>query len=322
MLVSSSAFEVSPGAMIMARGEVWRVKEVDRSQGETCLTCIGVDGIAKDREARFLLGLESVERLSPTEIELVPDPSAGYEDTKLFLEGAFRATPPAGLTPLTLGQAAIDDLKFQHVPVRRALAQPRVRLLIGDDVGLGKTLEAGLLASELILRRRAHRILVVSTRAMLAQFQKEFWTRFSIPLARLDGSAIKRMRNQIPSHYNVFDQFERAIVSIDTLKKDIGIRTSLEKSRWDLIIIDEAHNSARRAKGGGSESLRARLAQLLSDRADSLLLLTATPHDGSQASFASLIEMLDPGSRSRGDHPVRHRGPRDPPLPQHARGQG
>ena len=174
------------------------------------------------------------------------------------------------------------------------LAQDRVRLLIADDVGLGKTLEAGLIASELALRGRANRILVVTTRAMLTQFQKEFWTRFSIPLARLDGAAIRRMRNRIPAHYNVFNQFHRSIVSIDTLKNDAQIRAAIEDAYWDLIIIDEAHNAANRARSTGSTALRAKLARLLSRRADSLLLLTATPHDGSQESFASLIEMLDP----------------------------
>ncbi|WP_158522052.1 DEAD/DEAH box helicase [Thioclava sediminum] len=215
-------------------------------------------------------------------------------DTKLHLEASFRNTPTTTRRPLTLGRAAIDDLSFQHLPVERALAQDRVRLLIADDVGLGKTLEAGLIASELTLRGRADRILVVTTKAMLTQFQKEFWTRFSIPLSRLDSAAIRRMRNRIPAHYNVFDQFDRSIVSIDTLKRDTQIRDAIKHSYWDLIIIDEAHNAAARKASAGSNSQRAELAQLLSRRTDSLILLTATPHDGSQESFASLIEMLDP----------------------------
>jgi superfamily II DNA or RNA helicase len=215
-------------------------------------------------------------------------------DTKLHLAAAFWATPTTTRRPLTLGRAAIDDLTFQHLPVERALAQDRVRLLIADDVGLGKTLEAGLITSELALRGRAARILVVTTRAMLTQFQKEFWTRFSIPLSRLDSAAIRRMRNRIPAHYNVFDQFDRSIVSIDMLKRDTQIRDALKHSYWDLIIIDEAHNAAERKSAAGSNSQRAELAQLLSRRTDSLLLLTATPHDGSQESFASLVRMLDP----------------------------
>jgi hypothetical protein len=92
----------------------------------------------------------------------------------------------------------------------------------------------------------------------------------------------------------VFDQFDRSIVSIDTLKQDSQIRAAIEQSSWDLIIIDEAHNAAKRVRGGGNLSLRSKLAKLLSRKADSLLLLTATPHDGSRESFASLIEMLDP----------------------------
>ena len=285
----------TPGAMIRLRSSTWKVLGHERRSGGHVVTCKGIAGIVKDKSARFVLELEKDYKiLDPAAINLVRDVSPGLIDTKLFLEASFRSTPTTKRQPLTFGKAAIDDLAFQHVPVEMALAQERVRLLIADDVGLGKTLEAGMIASELILRGRAKRILVVTTRSMLGQFQKEFWTRFSIPLSRLDSSAIRRMRTQIPAHYNVFDQFDRSIVSIDTLKRDSQIRAAIEQSNWDLIIIDEAHNAAKRQKSAGGQSLRSRLAKLLSRQADSLLLLTATPHDGSQESFASLIEMLDP----------------------------
>ena len=285
----------NPGAVVQVRSTNWKVNSSDRQAFGTIVKCRALNGIAKGRTASFVLELEADYRvLDPAKMGLTRDTSPGFIDTKLFLEAAFRSTPTTSRAPLTLGKAAIDDLSFQHVPVRMALNQDRVRLLIADDVGLGKTLEAGLIASELILRGRANRILVVTTRSMLHQFQKEFWTRFAIPLSRLDSSAIRRMRNEIPAHYNVFDQFDRAIVSIDTLKRDSQIRSALEQSNWDLVIIDEAHNAARRAHTKGDQSLRAALAQLLSRQSDSLLLLTATPHDGSQESFASLIEMLDP----------------------------
>jgi SNF2 family DNA or RNA helicase len=286
----------SPGAVIKVRSTPWKVhsrKQLDN--GYYILSCKGIAGITKGKEASFVYELErSLEILEPADIQLVPDSSSGIVDTKLYLAAAFRATPTTSRAPMTLGRAAIDDLSFQRTPVEMALKQDRVRLLIADDVGLGKTLEAGLIASELALRGRADRILVVTTRSMLVQFQKEFWTRFAIPLARLDSSAIRRMRNKIPAHYNVFDQFDRSIVSIDTLKRDSQIRAAIEDSYWDLIIIDEAHNSADRSKNSGKTAQRAKLAQLLSRKADSLLLLTATPHDGSKESFASLIRMLDP----------------------------
>lgn len=286
----------TPGAVIRLRSATWKVLATSTLKlGYREVHCRGLSGLVRDKEARFVWDLEKGARvLDPAAIQLVPDSSPGLIDTKLHLAAAFQATPTTTRRPLTLGRAAIDDLTFQHLPVERALSQDRVRLLIADDVGLGKTLEAGLITSELALRGRANRILVVTTRAMLTQFQKEFWTRFSIPLSRLDSAAIRRMRNRIPAHYNVFDQFDRSIVSIDTLKRDTQIREALKSSYWDLIIIDEAHNAAQRKSAAGSNSQRAELAQLLSRRTDSLLLLTATPHDGSQESFASLIRMLDP----------------------------
>lgn len=286
----------TPGSIIEVRSTPWKVNAIKtRDKGFRELACRGIAGITKGKYASFLFELEpSLRVLAPDEIDLIPDLSSGIVDTKLYLAASFRATPTTSRKPLTFGRAAIDDLAFQHVPVEVALKQDRVRLLIADDVGLGKTLEAGLIASELALRGRGDRILVVTTRSTLAQFQKEFWTRFSIPLARLDSAAIRRMRNKIPAHYNVFDQFDRSIVSIDTLKRDAQIRAAIEDSYWDLIIIDEAHNSADRSKNSGKTAQRAKLAQLLARKADSLLLLTATPHDGSQDSFASLIRMLDP----------------------------
>ncbi len=286
----------NPGAVISLRSATWKVLSTSMlKRGFKEVHCRGLNGLVRDKEARFVWDLERGARvLDPAAVRLVPDASSGLIDTKLYLEAAFRNTPTTMRRPLTLGRAAIDDLLFQHLPVERALAQDRVRLLIADDVGLGKTLEAGLITSELALRGRADRILVVTTRAMLTQFQKEFWTRFSIPLSRLDSAAIRRMRNRIPAHYNVFDQFDRSIVSIDTLKRDAQIRDAIKHSYWDLIIIDEAHNAAARKAAAGSNSQRAELAQLLSRRTDSLLLLTATPPRRSQESFASLIEMLDP----------------------------
>ncbi len=286
---------VAVGSRILLRDTVWRVSKITVDGAASIIQCHGLTGIAKGKNSIFVDRLEpDLEVLDPANLSLVPDVSSNFRRTKLYLEAAFRSAPPTSSEPLVLGKAAIDDLNFQHFPVQLALAQSRVRLLIADDVGLGKTLEAGLVASELILRHRADRILVVSTRAMLSQFQREFWTRFSIPLARLDSSAIKRMRNSIPANYNVFDQFDRAIVSIDTLKKDLQYRVALENSQWDLIIIDEAHNVAARKSASGAKSQRAKLADLLARQTDALLLLTATPHDGSASSFASLIEMLDP----------------------------
>lgn len=117
------------------------------------------------------------------------------------------------------------------------------------------------------------------------------WNRFSIPLERLDSQGIQRIRSRIPSNHNPFYYFDKTIVSIDTLKRDSEYRNYLENAWWDIIVIDEAHNVAER---GNHVAQRARLAKLLSERSDTLIMLSATPHDGRPKSFASLMNMLDP----------------------------
>ena len=188
-------------------------------------------------------------------------------------------------------KAAMDTLDYQLKPALIALSKPRQRILIADAVGLGKTLEAGILMSELIHRGKGKRILVVTVKSMMTQFQKEMWNRFSIPLERLDSQGIQRIRSRIPSNHNPFNYFDKTIVSIDTLKRDSEYRNYLEDAWWDIIVIDEAHNVAER---GNNVAQRARLAKLLSERSDTLIMLSATPHDGRAKSFASLMNMLEP----------------------------
>ena len=283
------------------RDAEWVVGHVERNSiSGNVIHAVGLSGIVRDRNVIFVENIEKqrgrgIEVVDPADVVLVADQSSGFADTLLHLEAALRKSAPMRLDPQVAGKAAIDDLDFQLDPVRLALSAPRVRILIGDDVGLGKTLEAGLLASELILRRRARRILVVTSKSMLTQFQQEFWTRFSIPLVKIDSAKIKQIRVSIPLNKNPFDQFDKSIISMDTLKNDTQYRTALERAWWDLIVIDEAHNVAERGGPRGA-SQRNALAERLASRSDALVLLSATPHDGSRRSFASLMRMLDPTS--------------------------
>ena len=115
-------------------------------------------------------------------------------------------------------------------PAREVLQAPRPRTLIADDVGLGKTIEAGIPVSELIARGRDKRILAVTTKAVLTQFQMEFWLRFSLGLTRLDSLVPQRIEEYLPEHHNLFHYFDRTIVSIDTLKNNRRFGAALENA--------------------------------------------------------------------------------------------
>ncbi|MEO1395550.1 MAG: DEAD/DEAH box helicase [Cyanobacteria bacterium J06634_5] len=289
----------APGARILCRDAEWLVKAVTvASDGGRVIEAIGVSEFIQGKRAQFIEELEAdLQVLKPEETQLVADTSSGYVHSFLFVEAHLRQMAPDDGRLYQGQQAAMDALPYQLWPAYKALGLPRQRILIADAVGLGKTLECGILTSELIRRGRGRRILVVTTKAMMVQFQKEFWSRFTIPLVRLDSTTIQRIRTRIPGNHNPFHYYDRSIISVDTLKQDREYRSYLENAHWDIIIIDEAHNVARRGgglMGSAGVSKRAKLAERLSSRSDTLILLSATPHDGRAESFASLMNMLDP----------------------------
>lgn len=281
---------------VLIRDAEWLIKRVELASGAPKdrpheLTCIGISNLVRGKEARFLESFEDdITILRPEETRLVQDDSRSYVKSKLFIESLLRKTPATDAKVHIAQHAALDVLEYQLEPTVQALSAPRARILIADAVGIGKTLEAGILVSELIERGRGRRILVLAVKAMLEQFQKEFWNRFSIPLTRLDSDGISRLQQRIPASHNPFLYVDKAIISIDTLKQDVQYRDYLNSAYWDIILIDEAHNVADR----GTASQRARLAKQLSTRSDTLIMLSATPHDGKPESFASLIDILDP----------------------------
>lgn len=282
----------APGMRVVIRDAEWRIRRADNSgDGGHLLICDGISELVRGKEGLFLTGLEeNIEILDPAKTKLVEDDSANYQASQLYIESQLRQRVPTDNLVHFGHNAAMDSMPFQLDPTRMALAQPRQRILIADAVGLGKTLEAGILVSELIRSGRGKRILVLAVKSMLTQFQKEFWSRFAVPLTRLDSAGLQKVRNRIPTNHNPFHYFDKTIISIDTLKQDIEYRHHLENAWWDIIVIDEAHNVAER----GTSSLRSKLAKLLAGRSDTLIMLSATPHDGKAESFASLMNMLDP----------------------------
>ncbi len=309
---SSPAPDYAPGMRVIVRGMEWLVQKVEtNSLGNPTLYCRGVSPLVRDREAAFLADVETspnaggtggIELVDPAKTRLVDDASPNYRDARLYIESQLRRRVPCDDKIHVGHKAAMDTLSYQLKPASEALKKPRQRILIADSVGLGKTLEAGILMSELIARGKGRRILVVTSKSMLTQFQMEMWERFTIPLVRLDSQRLQRIRQEIPSNANPFFYYDRAIVSVDTIKRNIEYGVHLENAYWDIIVIDEAQNVAERGKSRGANSQRSKLAEKLASRSDTLVMLSATPHDGSARSFASLMTMLDPTAIADPDH--------------------
>ncbi|MEU7185239.1 DEAD/DEAH box helicase [Streptomyces sp. NPDC045369] len=281
------------GAQVVVRDEEWLVRSsMPTTDDGTRIEVVGVSEFVRDQEAVFFSGLDRIELLNPRATALVMDDSPNYRRSRLFLEAVLRRTAlPQSERRLALADSFLmDPLPYQRRPAELALsgANLRPRLLIADVVGLGKTLEIGLTLAELIRRGRGERILVVTPQHVLEQFQHELWTRFAIPLVRLDSVGIERIQREIPAGRNPFTSFKRVIVSIDTLKNTDQYQHHLEQIRWDAVVIDESHNLINRG------SLRNQLARTLAPRTDALILASATPHNGDARSFAELIDLLDP----------------------------
>lgn len=282
----------APGSRVRARGEEWAVqRSLPLPMGGHAIYVQGVSDLVRHHQAIFLTPLDKdIEPLRPEDTKLVVDESPSYRQTTLYLETLLRRTPPTHDRVALGHRGALDVMPYQLVPAQKSLASLRPRILIADGTGLGKTVELGIILTELIKRGRGRRILVVAIRSMLAQLQRELWARFTLPLVRLDSEGLVRVQAKIPANRNPFSYFDRCIVSIDTLKNDGLYRTWLEQIRWDAIVVDECHNVANRG------SQRGELARLLSSQCDALILTSATPHNGRPESFANLMRMLDPTS--------------------------
>ena len=291
--MESAVVKYAPGMRIIVRGEEWMVKKVEtNSLGNQTLHVVGLSQLVKDYDSMFLVDVEKeIEIVDPAKVTLVPDDSAFFRKSKVYIESQWRGKIPTDKKIHIGDKAAMDLMHFQLEPAQMALDKTRQRIMIADTVGLGKTLEAGILMSELIARGKGKRILVVTVKSMMTQFQKEMWNRFTIPLVRLDSAKIQSIRAKLPTNYNPFFYYDKTIISIDTLKNDLDYRAHLENAWWDIIVIDEAHNVAKRGDRG---SQRSKLASLLATRSDTLIMLSATPHDGKGQSVASLMNMLDP----------------------------
>jgi superfamily II DNA or RNA helicase len=282
---------LAPGTRVAVRDEEWLVRSVGPTQHDGLrVEVAGISELVRDTDAVFFTGLDTIEPIDPARTRLVPDDTPGFRRSRLWLEALLRRTPlEATDARLAVGhRGLLDELVYQRRPAALALQNLRPRILVADAVGLGKTLEIGMLLAELIRRGRGERICVITPRAVLEQFQQELWIRFAIPLVRLDSDGIQQIRQEVPATRNPFTFYKRVIISIDTLKNPARYRHHLQGHRWDVVVIDECHNVVN----PGTQNFR--LAELLASRTDALILASATPHNGKPESFASLINLLDP----------------------------
>jgi len=285
---------VATGDRVRVRDRIWRIARTTAlPQAQLVLEIESVDGDAE--RLSVVAPPEEVERLPAEALEF---DARGLDaflpwSANLRILAATLARDTGLVSGARFGRVALEA--YQLAPVFRLLAMPRPSLLVGDDVGLGKTIEAGLAMLELLARQRVQRILIVAPPGLLLQWKEELFEKFGFDFTLIENaSGLAREQARLPAGTSPWDVLGRVITSIDFIKKETIRRRALRK-RWDLVIVDEAHSLAESGTPQNPyRTQRFRLGIGLRENARGLLLLTATPHNGYPHSFRSLVELVDP----------------------------
>lgn len=196
---------------------------------------------------------------------------------------------------LSLSNSRTNLEPYQVECVYKVVNGFQQRFLIADDVGLGKTVESGMILKELEARDRAKRVLIVTPASLTDQWRIEMREKFDEYFWIYDSSKIEELKQSIPKDMNVWDYENRIITSIDYIKQN-HILNALDRCEWDLVIIDEAHKLSITSHQGNKieKTQRYRVGELLANKTENLLLLSATPHKGDRYAFWGIIRLLDP----------------------------
>ena len=296
--------EYVPGALVRARGRDWIVLP---NEEHGVLRLRPVDG--HDAEAVGIYRSLEPDAVEPSKYS-PPDPEqAGDFTGGLLLRDAVRLGLRSGAGPFrSMGRLSVAPRPYQFVPLIMALRLNPVRLLVADDVGVGKTIETAMIARELLDRGVIGRVGVLCAPYLCEQWEEELRTKFNIDAAIVQSSRIGRLERALPrGDISLYQHYRHLVVSIDFVKSDRNRRMFLDNAP-DLIIVDEAHTAARpRGDRSGAQHQRYSLIrELANDSSRHMILATATPHSGIEESFRSLLGLLDQSFDVSDDDDIPH----------------
>jgi hypothetical protein len=302
------------------RGVIGEVREFDGSTGRLHLVHVNYKDDLHPVSEQVIWELEcSTRLLEPNELPSASSQPMPGDDFDALVRAARwtaispfldpDADGPLERLPVSSpfhGAVEVDD--YQLVPLLKALRMPRVSLLIADDVGLGKTIEAGLVLSELLIRRRINRILILTPASLRIQWRDEMWSKFALPFDVIDAQSTLKLKRTLGIDANPWRCCSRIIASYHYLRQpDVrdqfisacGMPEGSPQLPWDLLVVDEVHNLM--SASFGADSQLCDTLRLIAPHFEHRLFLTATPHNGYTRSFTGLLEMLDPVRFSRVD---------------------
>lgn len=277
--------EFLPGSLVAARGREWIV--LPESDTQT-LRLRPLGGGERDETLIYL----PLER-QPVQPATFPWPSVAqarnHSASQLLLD-ALQLKLRSGAGPFrSFGNIAVEPRAYQLVPLLMALKQPVARLLVADDVGIGKTIEGALIARELLDRGEVQRMTVLCPPHLCEQWQRELAERFHIPAVVVRSNTADRLERDLPPGTSVFHAHPYTVVSLDYIKSERR-REAFQRFCPEFVIVDEAHTCTQ--AGQGRQQRYQLLKGLAADAARHLVLLTATPHSGDEEAFFNLLGLL------------------------------